>query len=256
MIDKIIIGGYMIELISNKVFLDDNYEIREYDTENGIVRALISNECTQSLIYIDSNKRNGQALDYFNYYNIPIDLNPNGDDYLMLGGGVISYPHYYLNKYKDKKIDIVEINEKCIEYAKKYFYLDELIDNSKDRLNIIIDDAINYITTTNKQYDYILIDLFNGREPIKEIYNEENIVNLKRILKYNGAIVINYIIESNNYIYELNKIIQITNNYKMIANKKYFNNINKTGNIIIILSNNEISIPVSYEYIDISSLIK
>lgn len=174
----------------------------------------------------------------------------------MLGGGAISYPHYYLNKYKDKNIDIVEINEKCIEYAKKYFYLDELIENSKERLNIIIDDAINYIKTINKQYDYILIDLFNGRVPIKVIYEEENIINLKRILKYNGAIVINYIIESDNYIEELNKMIQITNNYKIIADKKYFNNVNKTGNIIIILSNNEINIPVSYEYIDISSLIK
>ena len=41
-------------------------------------------------------------------------------------------------------MDVVEINEKCIEYAKKYFYLDELIENSKERLNIIIDDAINF----------------------------------------------------------------------------------------------------------------
>ena len=47
----------MIELIANKIFLDDDYEIREYDTDNGIVRVLVSNECTQSLIYIDKNKR-------------------------------------------------------------------------------------------------------------------------------------------------------------------------------------------------------
>lgn len=252
MIDKIIIGGYMIELIGNKIFLDDNYEIREYDTENGIVRGLVSNECTQSLIYIDSNKRSKLALDYFNYYNIPINLNQNGVDYLMLGGGAISYPHYYLNKYKDKKIDIVEINPKCIEYAKKYFYLDELIENSKERLNIIIDDAINYIENTNKQYDYVLIDLFNGREPIKEIYNEKNIINLKRILKENGVIVINYIISNENDKEELNEIIKITNNYKIISNQKYFNNIYNLGNVIIILSNKEINISNNYEFIDIS----
>ena len=40
----------MIELIGNKVFLDEDYEIREYDTDSGIVRGLISKECTQSLI--------------------------------------------------------------------------------------------------------------------------------------------------------------------------------------------------------------
>ena len=246
----------MIELIGNKIFLDDNYEIREYYTENGIARALISNECTQSLMYVDKTKRNELALDYFNYYNIPIDLNPDGTDYLMLGGGAISYPHYYLNKYKDKKMNIVEINEKCIEYAKEYFYLDELIENSNKRLNIIITDAINYIKTTNKQYDYILIDLFNGRSPIKEIYNDENIINLKRILKGNGIIVINYIINNDYDRHILNKIIKITKNYKVITNQKYFNNISNTGNVIIVLSNNEIYVSSDYEYIDISGLIK
>lgn len=254
MIDKIIIGGYMIELIGNKVFLDDNYEIREYDTENGIVRALVSNECTQSLMYVDEDKRQELGLDYFQFYNIPIDLNPNGTEYLMLGGGGISYPHYYLNKYKAKKIDIVEINEKCTEYAKKYFYLDELIESTKERLNIIIDDAIDYISKVNKKYDYILIDLFNGREPIKEIYEEENIINLKRILKYNGVIVINYIIENDNYKEELNNIIKIADNYKIIANKNYYNILNNTGNIIVILSNKDINISNNYEYIDIINL--
>lgn len=241
----------MIELISNKIFLDDNYEIREYDTEKGMVRALISNECTQSLIYIDNNKRSKLVLDYFEFYNIPIDLNPNGTHYLMLGGGGVCYPHYYLNKYKDKKIDIVEINEKCIEYAKKYFYLDELIKNNKEKLNIKIEDAIKYISFTNQKYDYLLIDLFNGRDPIKEIYNDENISNLRKILKDNGVIVINYIINNSSDKEVLNKIIQITDNYKIITNQKYFNNVNKSGNVIIVLSNNKINIPNSYTYIDI-----
>lgn len=242
----------MIELIGNKEFLDDDYEIREYDTEKGIVRALVSNECIQSLLYIDKDKRQDLGINYFEFYNIPIDLNPNGVDYLMLGGGGISYPHYYLNKYKDKKMDIVEVNPKCIKYAKEYFYLDELIENSKYRLNIIITDAINYISHTNKQYDYILIDLFNGREAIKEIYNDNNITYLKKILKDNGIIVINYIINNENDKEVLNKIIKITNNYKIISNTKYFNNI---GNIIIVLSNNDINIPSTYEYIDINSQI-
>lgn len=245
----------MIELISNKIFLDDSYEIREYDAEKGIVRALVSNECTQSLMYIDKDKRNILSLDYFNYYNVPIDLNPKGINYLMLGGGTISYPHYYLNKYKDKKMDIVEINEKCIEYAKEYFYLDELIEDNNKRVNIIIDDAINYIDKTNNQYDYVLIDLFNGKEPVKEIYNEENIINLRKILKENGVIVINYIVTNDNYKKDLNKIIQITDNYKIITQEKYFSNLNKIGNVIVVLSNNKIVIPNNYEYIDISGLV-
>ena len=243
----------MIEMIGSKIFLDDNYELREYYTENGIVRALVSNECTHSLIYLDKDKRNLLAIDYFKYYNLPVDLNPAGTDYLMLGGGAISYPRYYLNNYKNKKIDIVEINSKCIEYSKKYFYLDELIDYANERLDIIIDDAIKYISYTNKKYDYVLIDLFNGRQAIKEIYEPESIINLNRVLKKNGVIVINYVIENNNDKEILKKIIKIASEYKIITNEKYFNFLNNIGNIIIVLSNNEIYIPNTYEYIDITN---
>ena len=106
-VDRIIVGGYMIELIGNKICLDNDYEIREYYTESGFVRALVSNECTQSLIYIDKQKIGDLGLDYFKYYDLPMTLNPSGTTYLMLGGGAFSYPHHYLNKYKDKKIDVV-----------------------------------------------------------------------------------------------------------------------------------------------------
>jgi hypothetical protein len=75
-------------------------------------------------------------------------------------------------------------------------------------------------------------------------------------LKKDGVIVINYIINNDNYKEELEKIIQITNNYKIISNQKYFDNINNIGNVIIILSNNKINVSNLYEYIDISSLIK
>lgn len=245
----------MIELIGHKIFLDDNYEIREYETEKGIIRALVLNECTQSLIYVDNSNKNELVIDYFRFYNLLIDLNPKGKNYLMLGGGAISYPHYFFSKYKDKNMDIIEINPKCIEYAKEYFFLEELNENVSERLSIIVDDAINYISKTNKKYDYILIDLFNGRVPIKEIYEDENIINLKKIIADNGIIVINYIIENDMYKAVLNKIIQITNNYKIIADKKYFNEVNANGNIVIILSNNEIKIPEIYDYIDISILV-
>ena len=238
----------MIEVVGNKIYLEDNYEIRGYYTQNGIVRALVYNECIQSLLYVDKEKRKELGLNYFNYYNIPIDLNPNVTNCLMLGGGAISYPHYYLNKYKEKRMDIVEINPKCIEYAKKYFYLDELIEDAKGRVNIILDDAIKYISYTNKKYDYILIDLFNGRNPIKEIYSEDNILNLKKILSNNGVIVINYIICNESFKEELKQIIKITSNYKIISNTEYFDETYNFGNIIIILSNNEITIPNNYEY--------
>lgn len=235
----------MIELLEKKIILNDNYEIREYYTPNGNVRALVSNECTQSLIYIDKGKKSQIVLEYYNYYNIPIDINPSGTDYLMLGGGGFSYPHYFINRYKDKYIDIVENNQQCINYAKEYFYLDNLIESAKGRINIIIEDAIKYIEKCEKKYDYVLIDLFNGRTPIKEIYTEKNIENLRKIIKENGIIIVNYITTSKTYDKEINQIVKIANYHELLINDRYFNELTKTGNIIIVLSNNEIKISKS-----------
>lgn len=242
----------MIELIGKQVYLDNNFEIKEYYTDSGIVRTLLCDGCLQSTIFVEEEKRIQLALEYFNFYNLPVDLNTGGTDYLMLGGGAISYPHYYLNKYNNKNIDIVEVNEKCIEYAKKYFFLNDLLLSNKERINIIIDDAIDYISFTDKQYDFVLIDLFNGRFPVKEIYSEYNIIKLKKILKNNGVLLINYIISNDLDKKIINKIIENANNYKIISNEEYFDFINNIGNIIIIISNNEINIPNSYNYMTVN----
>lgn len=247
----------MIELINNKVILDEKHEIREYYTEIGIIRAFYSKDCIQSMIFIQENKRNELAMEYFNFYNIPIELNSNGNEYLMLGGGIFSYPRHYLSKYKNKRIDVVEINEKCIEYARKYFYLDDIINN--ENLNIIIENAINYIASCQKKYDYILIDLFDGKVPIREIYSMNNLINLKRILNNNGIIIINYIISEqnvSNYKEDINNIIKITKYYKIITHELNYIKYNNMGNLFIILSNNKIDIPNKYNYLEIDNIVQ
>ena len=239
---KIILGDSMIELINNKIFLGDNYEIREYYTEDGNVKGLIYDGCIQSLIYIDKDKREKLVSSYFENYDLPLKLNPNGKNYLMLGGGAICYPHHCLNKYNDKKIDIVEIDNKCIEYSKEHFYLNELLDKHFGKINIIVDDAINYISYVDKKYDYILIDLFDGKKPIKEIYEDRNILNIKKILNEAGIVIVNYIItntEDRNFI---DIIVKMFNNYKIIIDKKYYNVNTNNGNVIIIMSDKMIDL--------------
>lgn len=245
----------MIELISNKIILNNGYEIREYYTNKGNVRALIYDECIQSIIYIDDKNKNSLVLDYFNYYNLLVDLNPAGIDCLMLGGGGISYPRYFINNYSDKNMDVVEIDKKCIDYAKKYFYLDDLLNNNGNRLNIFIDDALKYVEKCNKKYDYILIDLFDGKKPINEIYYSHYGEKIKEILNDNGVIVINYIFGFSYYNNELLKITSLFEHYKIISDEDNFNTSYNVGNIIIILSNNDINIPSKYKCKDFSYLV-
>jgi predicted membrane-bound spermidine synthase len=55
-------------------------------------------------------------------------------------------------------VDVVEINEKVVEANK--IMTDVLLDK---RVNLIIDDGLNYLRNNNKYYDSILIDIENPR---------------------------------------------------------------------------------------------
>lgn len=251
----------MVELLGERKDLEDEYVIKEYLTDNGNVRILYLNNIKQSVTFTNKGQRNSLCDLYFELYDLPVVSNPNGNYYLVLGGGGFTYPKYYIAKYKDKKMDVVEINKKCVKYANQYFYLNDLVnkyDPKRQRLNIIIEDAIKYIEQTQNQYDYILIDLFNGAKMVKEIYQNEYIEKIKKILSKDGIIAINYAISNiNKYTNkdELKNIIKQMKNYKIITKKEYFNQTIKTGNALILLSNNNIDILNGYEYIEISNIL-
>lgn len=250
----------MVEVIGEKIILENNDEIRLYYTEKGIVKAYVSDERIQSLMYNDKEKTHELAHDYFQYYDIPVEINKKGKKYLVLGGGMFSYPHHFLQKYKDKIIDIVEINQESIEVAKKHFYLDKLInnDNYNKRMNIFIEDAIKYIHKNKNKYDFILIDLFSGREMIEKIYDRIHMKKLFKQLSKKGIIAINYIISYQNihtYREQIKKIVKDIKYHKIIANEICFDYERQKGNVLILLSNNNIKIPNIYDYIDMNYII-
>ena len=245
----------MIELISNKIVLDGNYEIREYYTDNGIVRTFCSDGQIQSAEYIDKEKRDFLVLNYLTFFNIPFDLNPNGKDCLMLGGGTLTYPSYFLRNFFDKKIDVVEIDKYCIDIAQKYFFIAETLKKyglNRERINIIIEDAVNYVEICNKKYDYILIDLFKGKNPLKGIYKKDSLLNIKNLLNKGGIIVANYIMfKENSYKEDIENLINLSKYYKIITDKENYDFQNKFGNVFVILSDNEIVIQNKYNYIEL-----
>jgi spermidine synthase len=86
-------------------------------------------------------------------------------------------------------MDVVEIDGKITEIAKKYFYLGNLIQdfnlNDNERLRLINEDGRTYLNENNIQYDAILNDAFSGDNPAKTLTTLENIKNIKKSLKKN-----------------------------------------------------------------------
>ena len=87
------------------------------------------------------------------------------------------------------KITGVELDKKIIEIANNYFGLNKFND-----VEIINDDAQNFISKTKEKYDLILIDVFQDNIMPDFLFEENFVNNLKKILDKNGNILFNTIV--------------------------------------------------------------
>ena len=71
-----------------------------------------------------------------------------------------------------------------------------------DRLNVIIQDAKDYVLTTNKKYDIIIEDLY--KDDGKVFFEFDN--DLKNILNDSGVIAFNYMVHQRNYTKYMNRL--------------------------------------------------
>lgn len=127
--------------------------------------------------------------DYLKYYDLFNYYQENTKNVLMIGGAAYTYPSYFLEKYKDKEIDVVEIDPKMTELAEKYFDLN--IQNEK--LKIYHEDGRRYINTTQNKYDCILIDAFKGLNVPFQLTTVEALNSAKNSLNENGIVITNLI---------------------------------------------------------------
>ena len=186
--------------------LNNGYEIKYIaDMYNNVIVSLEINGTVQCISFTD-NRKYILYDKYSYYYDTPNVIDDSIQSTLVLGGGTMSYPKYYISKYKDKYMDVVEINKELIDASYTYFYLNDLyndFDPERKRLSIINDDCIHYINFTNKKYDYIFFDAYIGYDIVPAIYEYSTIQTIKSKLNSNGYLGINYVVT------DINKYNQI-----------------------------------------------
>ena len=92
--------------------------------------------------------------------------------------------------YKNK-ITAVEIDPAVVEIAKKYFQLDTI-----PNLELIIDDAFEFILRTNLCYDLIIVDIFSDTTMPNFLFENFFVNRLGEILVDGGKILFNTMILS------------------------------------------------------------
>lgn len=78
---------------------------------------------------------------------------------LLIGLGAASLTKFLYRHFPLARLTVVEINAEVVAVARQFFKLPE----DPRRLNIVIGDGADFVTGTDRQYDLILVDGFDGR---------------------------------------------------------------------------------------------
>lgn len=130
----------------------------------------------------------GKMGSYLNFYDLFDGYNPDAKDMLIIGGAAYTYPMHFLDKFKDKNIDVVEIDPAMTNIAKKYFGLKD-----DERLNIYHQDGRSFINKSEKKYDAIFVDAFKGHNVPFELTTVEAYSKMKEMLNEKGCVMVNVI---------------------------------------------------------------
>ena len=112
------------------------------------------------------------------------------DSILILGVAGGSIIETLKNDLKfEGKITGVEIDPAAIEIANKYFGLDQF-----DNVEIVIDDAFEFVLKTKEKYDLIVIDIFQDTTMPNFLFEDFFINRINFLLNINGFILFNTMI--------------------------------------------------------------
>ena len=249
--DKILSG-----VINTQISYDTEYGralIQNREINGEAVRIMNIDSGYETIAYISEEKKNEPYSKYIMNYDLMFKSSNTINDVLMIGGAGYSYPRYYLTKYKDKKIDVVEIDAKVTEIAKKYFFLDDVIKEleleNNNRLALINEDGRTFLNRNSKKYDAILNDAFSGNVPAKVLTTIEAVQNIKDSLVKDGLYLTNIIGSeegkySNFLKAEVNTIRQVFNNvyvFPIISESETFDTRDRSlrrNNIVIATDQN------------------
>lgn len=183
---KILFEKYNPEIIED---VDSQYSriwIKQIQSGENSYKTMQVDTGLESYINEETNE---MGADYLYYYDLFDYYQEDAKSTLMIGGAAYTYPTYYLQRYQDKTIDVVEIDEKMTKLAQEQFGLDV----GNPRLKIYHQDGRSFLNNTQNRYDTILIDAFKGLNAPFELTTYEALNRAKEQLNEQGMVITNII---------------------------------------------------------------
>jgi predicted membrane-bound spermidine synthase len=139
----------------------------------------------QSAMYFDSDEL---VFPYAKYFDLLEHFNPQFQKSLLIGSGAYSYPKHYLQNFPDAQIDVVEIDPRVREIAKRYFRL-----RDDPRMQTIDKDGRDYLNNAKSGgYDAVLLDAFGSLFSVPyQLTTREAVEQISRVLNDRGVVIAN-----------------------------------------------------------------
>lgn len=157
------------------------------DPETGKPIQALSNDpyFVQSAMFLDSDEL---VFDYNKFFHLARIYKPKLQHSLMIGGAGYTFPRDYLRTYPDSQIDVVEIDPKMTDIARKYFRLED-----DPRMHIFHQDARVYLNNYDGQkYDAVFMDAFGTLFSVPyQLTTVEAMQAIDRILADDGVLLMN-----------------------------------------------------------------
>lgn len=176
--------GFEIKYHIKKLYYSDKSNFQFID--------VIENEHFGRMLFLDKDLQISEAdADAYSYAMIQPVLNKKKKlkNVLILGGGDGGILNFIL-KYNPERVTLVELDEKVIEVSKKF--LKKICGKAFNdkRVNVLIQDALQFLQSTRDKYDVVIYDLTMHPESFTKVEREQFLkdvfFNIHRILSKNG----------------------------------------------------------------------
>jgi len=97
-------------------------------------------------------------------------VSKKSDNVLIIGGGDGGTAKEVLRFNREAKIDLVDIDERVIEVSKRFF---PDVSSSLDKINIIIDDGMEFIKKSDEMRDIIIVDSTDPTPLAEGLFSKE-----------------------------------------------------------------------------------
>ncbi|MBO4352120.1 MAG: fused MFS/spermidine synthase [Eggerthellaceae bacterium] len=160
------------------------------------VRLLEVGGIVQSGTYVDDGYTE-LVFEYLKRYDTMFEAERSIERVCVLGCGGYDYPEHLIAHHPEVMVDAVEIDPAITAIARRYFFLDRLIEEYKTeetgRLNLICADALDHLQQPGPSYDAIVNDVFDAGSPPSHLTTEEFIRAVHARLRPDGLYLTNIV---------------------------------------------------------------